>query len=87
MIERGTIEQINAKGRITLRLADRVVVADLHSGGGSIGDVLEGDMRPGLRSWRNVGNSILSVVQVMPLRDDNEQRRTDAGAVLRRFGA
>lgn len=68
MIERGTIEQINTRGRVTLRLADRLVVADLHSGsGGSIGDLIEGDMRPGLQSWRNVGNSILSVVRVVEI--------------------
>jgi hypothetical protein len=68
MIERGTIEQINGRGRVTVRLADRVVVADLHSGsGGSIGDLVEGVMDPGLQSWRNVGNSILSVVQVVSI--------------------
>lgn len=68
MIERGTIEQINARGRVTVRLADRRVVADLQSGsGGCIGDLVEGDMALGLRSWRNVGNSILSVVQVVAI--------------------
>lgn len=66
MIERGTIEQINTRGRVTVRLADRRVVADLHNGsGGSVGDLIEGEMRPGLQSWRNVGNSILSVVQIV----------------------
>ena len=66
MIERGTIEQINARGRVTVRLADRRVVADIHSGsGGCVGDVVEGEMQPGMHSWRNVGNSILSVVHVV----------------------
>ncbi|HEX2595648.1 MAG TPA: hypothetical protein VHL61_04215 [Luteimonas sp.] len=68
MIERGTIEQINARGRVTVRLADRRVVADIHSGsGGCIGDVVEGQMQPGMHSWRNVGNSILSVVHVLSI--------------------
>jgi len=66
MIERGTIEQINARGRVTVRLPDRRVVADIHSGsGGCVGDVVEGEMQPGMHSWRNVGNSILSVVHVV----------------------
>ena len=69
MIERGTIEQINARGRVTVRLADRRVVADIHSGsGGCVGDVVEGEMQPGMHSWRNVGNSILSVVHVVETR-------------------
>lgn len=68
MIERGTIEQINARGRVTVRLSDRRVVADIYSGsGGSIGDVIEGDMRAGTHTWRNVGNSILSVVNVLAI--------------------
>jgi hypothetical protein len=68
MIERGTIEQINARGRVTVRLADRRVVADIHSGsGGCVGDVVEGEMQPGIHSWRNVGNSILSVVHVVAI--------------------
>jgi hypothetical protein len=68
MIERGTIEQINARGRVTVRLADRRVVADIHSGsGGCVGDVVEGEMQPGMHSWRNVGNSILSVVHVVEI--------------------
>lgn len=65
-IQRGTITRINTRGRVTVQLADRVIGADIHSGsGGCIGDIVEGDMRPGLHSWRNVGNSILSVVRVI----------------------
>jgi len=68
MIERGTIEQINARGRVTVRLADRRVLADIHSGsGGCVGDVVEGEMQPGMHSWRNVGSSILSVVHVVAI--------------------
>jgi hypothetical protein len=68
MIERGTIEQINARGRVTVRLADRRVFADIHSGsGGCVSDVVEGEMQPGMHSWRNVGNSILSVVHVVAI--------------------
>lgn len=68
MIERGTIEQINARGRVTVRLADRRVFADIHNGsGGCVGDLVEGEMRAGMHSWRNVGNSILSVVHVVAI--------------------
>lgn len=68
MIERGTIERINARGRITVRLADRRVFADIHNGsGGCVGDLVEGEMRAGMHSWRNVGNSILSVVHVVAI--------------------
>ena len=68
MIERGTIEQINARGRVTVRLADRRVLADIHSGsGGCVGDVVEGEMQPGMHSWRNAGSSILSVVHVVAI--------------------
>ena len=78
MIERGTIEQINARGRITVRLADRRVVADIHSGsGGCIDDVVEGEMRPGMHSWRNVGNSILSVVHVVEILPIADAERAD----------
>jgi hypothetical protein len=68
MIERGIIEQINTRGRITVRMPDRRVVADLHSGsGGCVGDMVEGEMRPGMHTWRNVGNSILSAVHVIAI--------------------
>jgi hypothetical protein len=86
MMERGIIERIDARGRITVRLPDRVVVAEVNNGsGGCIGDRIEGDMRPGLRSWRNVGNGILSVVHVVavlpvdevfpPARDSDQNER------------
>ena len=65
-IERGTILRIDARGRVTVQLRDRVVVAELHSGGGgSAGDVVEGRMLPGVHSWRNVANNILCVVNVI----------------------
>lgn len=65
-IERATVLRIDARGRITVQLADRVVQAELHSGGGgSVGDVVEGRMLPGVHSWRNVGNNIVCVVNVL----------------------
>lgn len=65
-LERGTIKQINSRGRVTVQLPARIVEADIHSGGGcSIGDQIEGDMRPGLRSWRNVKGGMTSVVSVI----------------------
>ena len=65
-IERGTILRIDARGRITIQLPDRVVLAELHNGGGgSVGDVLEGRMLRGVHSWRNVRNNILCVVNVI----------------------
>jgi hypothetical protein len=65
-IERGTILRIDARGRITVQLRDRVILADLHSGGGgSLGDVVEGRMHLGVHSWRNVANNIVCVVNVV----------------------
>jgi len=95
MIERATIEQINARGRVTVRLADRRVVADIHSGsGGCVGDLVEGEMQPGMHSWRNVGNSIVSVVHVvatepiagdgtspLPAHRSQHERHSDVAAV------
>jgi len=76
VLEQGTITRINARGRVTIQLADRRVDADIHSGsGGCIGDVIEGDMRLGVRTWRNVGNSILSVVQVVAIEPAPERPR------------
>lgn len=75
-LEQGTIRRIDARGRVTLELADRFIVADIHSGnGGCIGDEVEGDMRPGVRSWRNLGTSILSVVEVVGAQEFSPPRR------------
>ena len=76
VLEQGTITRINARGRVTIQLGDRRVEADIHSGsGGCIGDVIEGDMRLGVRTWRNVGNSILSVVRVVAIEPTPERPR------------
>jgi hypothetical protein len=65
-VERGTIKQINSRGRVTVQLPARIVEADFHSGSGcSIGDQVEGDMRPGLRTWRNVKCGMTSAVSVI----------------------
>ena len=65
-MERGTIKQINSRGRVTVQLPDRIVEANFHDGGGcSIGDQIEGDMRPGLRTWRNVKCTMTNVVSVI----------------------
>lgn len=64
-MERGTIKQINSRGRVTVQLPARIVEADIHSGGCSIGDQIEGDVRPGLCSWRNVKGGMTSVVSVI----------------------
>jgi hypothetical protein len=45
--ERGTIKQINSRGRVTVQLPTRIVEAVFHGGSGcSIGDQIEGDMQP-----------------------------------------
>jgi len=75
-LEQGTIRRIDARGRVTVELADRFIVADIHSGnGGCIGDEVEGDMRPGVRSWRNVGTGVLSVVEVVGAQEFSAPRR------------
>jgi len=76
VLEQGTITRIDARGRVTIQLGDRRVEADIHSGsGGCIGDLIEGDMRMGVRTWRNVGNSILSVVRVVAIEPAPERPR------------
>jgi hypothetical protein len=49
----GTIIKIDSHGRITVQLADRVVHAQVLSGGGQRGDQVEGYMTPGLCTWIN----------------------------------
>jgi hypothetical protein len=63
--ERGTILRIDARGRVTVRLPSRVILAEVHSGGGSVGDLVEGRLLPGVHTWRNVGNGIGCVVDVL----------------------
>jgi hypothetical protein len=65
-MELGTIIRINARGRVAVEITGWVVVADIQSGGGGwIGDAIEGDMRPGPRTWRNITTGSLTVVQVI----------------------
>jgi hypothetical protein len=49
----GTILHIDAHGRVTVQLAERVVHAQILSGGGQRGDSVQGPMKPGLRTWMN----------------------------------
>lgn len=62
---RGRILSISSRGRIALDVDGLLVIGQLLHGGGWIGDRVEGDMRPGLRTWRNTGNGITSRVQVL----------------------
>lgn len=62
---RGRILSISSRGRITLDVEGLLVIGQLLHGGGWIGDRVEGDMRPGLRTWRNTGNGITSTVRVL----------------------
>ncbi len=47
----GTIIHINSRGHILVQIPGRVVHAQILSGGGQRGDVVEGYMTPGLCSW------------------------------------
>lgn len=62
---RGRILSISSRGRISLDVDGLLVIGQLLHGGGWIGDRVEGDMRPGLRIWRNTGNGITSRVRVL----------------------
>ena len=64
-VSRGRILSISSRGRITLLVEGRLVLGQLLEGGGWIGDPMEGDMRPGLRLWRNPRNGIVSRLQVL----------------------
>jgi hypothetical protein len=60
------------------------VVADIHSGsGGCVGDMIEGDMQAGMHSWRNVGNSIVSVVHVVAIEPIADGDTADSSPALR----
>ena len=85
--ERGTILRIDARGRVTVQLRDRVVFAELHSGGGGcVGDIVEGRMLAGVHSWRNVGTNTLCVVHVIsPESDHRDPRDTRPGIPQRAF--
>lgn len=47
----GTIIHIDSRGRVSVQCPDRVVHAQILSGGGQRGDQVEGYMKPGLCSW------------------------------------
>jgi hypothetical protein len=61
------VRRITARGRMLAAACDgRQVIADIQSGAGSgIGDLLEGDTRPGARVWRNPGNGMCVPVRVL----------------------
>jgi hypothetical protein len=61
----GRVKQITTRGRIALEVGDRLVVAEIHSGGGGwVGDEVEGPMRLGTQTWRHTQTGMLSVVNV-----------------------
>lgn len=64
-VARGRILSISSRGRIALDVGGRLVLGQLFEGGGWIGDQMEGDMRPGLRIWRNPRNGITASLQVL----------------------
>ena len=49
----GTILHIDAHGRVTVQLDERIVHAQILSGGGQRGDFVEGLMQPGVCTWTN----------------------------------
>jgi hypothetical protein len=61
------VRRITARGRMLAAACDgSQVIADIQSGAGSgIGDLLEGDTRPGARVWRNPGNGMCVPVRVL----------------------
>ena len=49
----GTILHIDSHGLVDVQLANRVVHAQILTGGGQRGDRVEGYMKPGVCSWIN----------------------------------
>ena len=47
----GSILRIRYHGEIDIQLSDRVVHAQIISGGGNPGDLVEGHMSPGIHTW------------------------------------
>jgi hypothetical protein len=52
----GTIVHISSRGIVDVQLADRLVHAQILSGGGHPGDLVLGLMKPGVCSWTNPTN-------------------------------
>jgi hypothetical protein len=47
----GSILRISFHGEVDVQLSDRVVHAQIITGGGNPGDLVEGHMSPGLHTW------------------------------------
>lgn len=47
----GSILRIGSRGEIDVQLQERVVHAQIVSGGGNLGDLVEGHMSPGVHTW------------------------------------
>ena len=47
----GSILRIGSHGEVDIQLSDRVVHAQIMSGGGNRGDRVEGHMSPGIQTW------------------------------------
>lgn len=60
----GTIVHINSRGIVDVQLADRLVHAQILTGGGQRGDMVLGFMTPGVCSWTNPQNRRM-VVEVL----------------------
>jgi hypothetical protein len=60
----GTILHIDSRGIVDVQLANRIVHAQILSGGGQAGDQVEGYMSPGVYSWINTPHRRM-VVEVL----------------------
>jgi hypothetical protein len=47
----GSILRIGSHGEIDVQLSHRVVHAQIMTGGGNLGDLVEGFMSPGIQTW------------------------------------
>jgi hypothetical protein len=47
----GSILRIGSHGEVAIQLSDRVVHAQIMTGGGNLGDLVEGHMSPGIQTW------------------------------------
>ncbi|MDB6163910.1 MAG: hypothetical protein JWL98_1342 [Xanthomonadaceae bacterium] len=68
-METGRILSIDPRGIVQVQLIDRVIEAQIMSGGAHIGDRINGPMQPGIQTWIcSLNRTVVVNVQMQPMR-------------------
>lgn len=81
-METGTVVSIDCHGHMRLQLPQRIVHAEIMTGGANIGESIEGYMQPGVRIWMNLSHRSM-IVNVISMSDQAPESRYCG---LRRLG-